>query len=238
VVKNPTRIRGIVVSQLSILLISAVAAFIPQYSIYIFLAYFAIMTLIMFRRARIGMKAPSTKELGSPIFRESNATRIAMLDAELIAELRGQALASMILLMSSLSLLIIFPIYKATVFNITYEVFKKIIEHEVLALFLAFLLMYEILFGLLSIIRFLVMSRAKFSNILLPQNYALYRSGVLINDRVFLKITANYCYEYNHKRRYVELRSVGKDPTRIRLYTDAASELRDKVRELGLSECA
>jgi len=236
--RQPSRKFNIFLSQLSILFISLVTAFIPQFYIYVFLAYFVIVMFILFRRARVWSKTPPSRELGSPLFKEANAIRIAMLDAELMVEVRRQAMASLSIFMLTLIVLVIFPAYRATVFEITYNVFNSVTGSELIALFLAFLLMYEVLFGILTLARMAVLSKLKYSNILLPQNYTVYRAGMVINDRFFIKLESDkYCYEYNSKRRFVELRENKREGVRIRLYTDAVSELRDKIAELGFKSC-
>jgi len=235
---QPSRKFNIFLSQLSILFISLVTAFIPQYYIYVFLAYFVIVMFILFRRTRVWSKIPSSRELGSPLFKEANAIRIAMLDAELMVEVKRQAMASLSLFMLTLVVLVVFPVYRATVFEITYSVLHSITGSELIALFLAFLLMYEVLFGILTLARMAVLSRLKYSNILLAQNYTIYRSGMVINDRFFIKLEIDrYCYEYDSKRRFVELREKRREGVRIRLYTDAVSELRDKIAELSFKSC-
>jgi len=237
--RQPSRKFNIFLSQLSILFISLVTAFIPQYYVYVFLAYFVIVMFILFRRTRVWSKIPSSRELGSPLFKETNVVRIAMLDAELMVEVKRQAMASLSLFMLTLLVLVVFPVYRATVFEITYSVLHSIAGNELIALFLAFLLMYEVLFGILTLARMAILSKLKYSNILLPQNFTIYRAGIVLNDRFFVRLESDkYCYEYNSKRRFVELRENKREGIRIRLYTDAVSELRDKIAELGIKSCA
>lgn len=235
--RQPSRRTNILIGQASILFISIVTTFIPQYYFYVFFIYFLIIMFIMFRTTRTWTKIPPLKELGSPIFKERNAMRVAMLDKFLMTELKKQAMASMSLLLLTMILLVIFPIYKATVFPLTYYVFEQVFENELLATFLAFLVMYEFIFGFLTLLRMIVMSKVKASNIMLPQNYVIYRSGMVLNDRFFVRLGSDYCYEYDGKRRFVEIRDKSRGSTRIRLYTDAVSELREKIRELGVVEC-
>ncbi len=236
--RQPSRRTNILISQLSILFISLVTTLIPQYYIYVFLIYFIVLMFIMFRTTRAWTKIPPQKELGAPVFKERNAMKVAMLDKLLMDELKKQAMASMSLLMLSIIVLIIFPLYRATIFPLTYYALKLVLNNELLVTFLSFLIMYEFIFGFLSILRILVTSRSKASNIMLPQNYVIYKSGIVLNDKFFLRFSNEYCYEYNAKRRYVELRDKSRGTTRIRLYTDAVSELYDKIKESGLTECS
>lgn len=235
--RQPSRKTNILISQFSILFISLVTTIIPEYYIYIFLLYFVIMMFIMFRTTKAWTKIPPQKELGSPIFKEKNAMKIAMLDRVLMDELKKQAMATMSLLLLTIMVLIIFPLYRATIFPLTNYFMRSIFENELLALFFSHLIMFEFIFGFMSLLRILIMSKSRVSNIMLPQNYIVYRSGIVLNDRFFIRFVNNYCIEYNVKRRYVELRDKSRGASRIRLYSDSVSELYDKIKQIGLVEC-
>lgn len=236
--RQPSRKTSLLISQASILLISLVTAFIPQYYIYIFILYFIIIMGIMFRSTRKMSKIPPQKELGSPLFKENNAIKIAMLDKLLSAELKKQFTASMSLLLLTFLVFIIFPLYRSFVFAPMHEFLSSIIEDPILVNFLDFFIMYEFVFGILSILRFIIMGKMSGVNIMLPQNFVLYKKGIIANDRFFIELTGDLCYQYDLKRHFVELRSRTNKNLRIRLYTDSTSELLSKVRDLGVDQCA
>jgi len=234
---QPSRRTNILISQISILLISIVTAFIPQYYIYIFIIYFIILMAIMFRTTRRMSKIPPQKELGSPLFKEKDAMKIAMFDKNLVDELKKQAMGMMSLLFMTFLLLIIFPLYRATVFELTLYYFYQLLgEESIYAVFLSFLLMYEFIFGLMSLLRMLVMKRTGSVNIMLPQTYVVYHKGMVFNERFYLEFSSNYCIDVNEDRRYVEIRD-RRGVQRIRLYTSSLSELRDRLRTVGLQQC-
>jgi len=184
------------------------------------------------------MKIPPQRELGSPLFKERNAIKIAMFDTALTEELKKQATASMSLLLLSFLVFIIFPFYNNVILPVSIIYLKELFEDELVVRFLAYLFMYEFVFGLLTLLRILVTRRIKASNIMLPQNFILYRRGLVLNDKFFIEFSSRYCFEYDAKRRYVELRDRRTGSTRIRLYTEAISELRDKILGLGLERCS
>ncbi len=236
--RQPSRRMTILTSQLSIVFISFVSAFIPQYYMYVFLIYFVVLMFIMFRTTKAWSKIPPQRELGSPLFKEGNALKIAMFDKLLMNELKKQAMASMSLLLLTLVVIFIFPLYRGLIFPLTVAVLSSMIDSEIIVIFLAFLIMYEFIFGILTLLRIMIMSRIRASNIMLPQNYIVYKKGIVLNDKFFIEFSNKYCFEYDGKRRYVEIRDRGRGSTRIRLYTDATSELKDKIRELGVLECS
>ncbi|ABN70070.1 membrane protein-like protein [Staphylothermus marinus F1] len=236
--KQPSRKTSLLISQVSILLISLVTAFIPQYYIYIFILYFIIIMAFMFRSTRKMSKIPPKKELGSPLFKENNAIKIAMLDKLLTAELKKQFTASMSLLLLTFLVFIIFPLYRQFVFVPVHELLSSIIGNPVLVNFLDFFIMYEFVFGILSILRFFIMGKMSGVNIMLPQNFILYKKGIIANDRFFIELTSDLCYKYDLKRHFVELRSRTNKNFRVRLYTDSTSDLLNKIKDLGVVQCA
>lgn len=237
-IEKGSRRTNILISQLSILIISLVSTFIPQYSFFVFLIYFIVLMFIMFRKTRVWSKPPSQRDLGSPLFRESSAFKIAMFDKILIDELKKQARASMVLMITTLLVLVILPLYRGIVFPLTSMLFSIIFDNPIIVLFLSFLVMYEIIFGLMSLLRSLTLSRSGLFNLMLPQSFILYRNGIVLNDRLYIGLTHDYCYEYNSERRFVEIKNRSRQSAVIRLYTDAVSELRDRIRDIGLKDCS
>ncbi len=240
--KQPSRKTMFLTSQLSILFISFVTAFLPQYYFMIFIIYAVILTGITFyfsfKGSRGMMKIPPQRELGSPLFKENDATKIAMLDKTLVEEFKKQATASFSMLLLMLLLIIIFPFYRATILPVSMDAFSKIFKDQTIVLFLSFLIMYEFIYGFLTFLRtFFIGRKTQFStNLMFPQNYIVYRRGIVMNNRFFIELSDRYCMEYDRDRRYVELRDT-TSKLRIRLYTDSISELYDKLRSLGINKC-
>jgi len=116
--KQPSRKTSILIGQLSILFISLVTAFIPQYYTYVFIIYFIIIMFFMFRSTRKMSKIPPQKELGAPLFKENAAVKIAMTDKILTAELKKQFTASMSMLMLTFLVFILFPLYRNYIFEL------------------------------------------------------------------------------------------------------------------------
>ena len=235
--KQPSRRTSILTSQLSILFISLVTAFIPQYYTYVFIIYFIIIMFFMFRSTRKMSKIPPQKELGAPLFKENAATNIAMTDKLLTAELKKQFTASMSMLMLTFLVFILFPLYRNYVFEPMHGFLSSIISNPMIVNFLDFFIMYEFVFGILTALRTVIMNRMGQYNIMLPQKFVVYRKGIITNDRFFIEFSKDLCYTYDLKRHFVELRSRTNKSLRIRLYTDSTSELLNKIKDLGVDPC-
>ncbi len=235
--KQPSRRTSILTSQLSILFISLVTAFIPQYYTYVFIIYFIIIMFFMFRSTRKMSKTPPQKELGAPLFKESAATNIAMTDKLLTAELKKQFTASMSMLMLTLLVFILFPLYRNYIFEPMHGFLSSIISNPMIVNFLDFFIMYEFVFGILTALRTVIMNRMGQYNIMLPQKFVVYRKGIITNDRFFIEFSKDLCYTYDLKRHFIELRSRTNKSLRIRLYTDSTSELLNKIKDLGVDPC-
>jgi len=229
--------RSVLISQLSILFISLVSTLIPEYSLWVFFIYFIILSILMFRSSRRLLKIPSARELGSPLFKERNALKIAMLDKVLIDELRRQFTSTFTFMLFTLILLLVFPIYRSIIWPLTYFTLIEIIDNDLIVKFIAFLIMYEVFFGVITLIRIKMMGRLTASTILVANTYTLYRSGVVVNDRFYIDFNPNYCYEYDPKRRFIEIRDRKSGSMRIRLYSESISELYDKIKEVKIENC-
>ncbi len=235
--KQPSRKTSILIGQLSILFISLVTAFIPQYYTYVFIIYFIIIMFFMFRSTRKMSKIPPQKELGAPLFKENAAVKIAMTDKILTAELKKQFTASMSMLMLTFLVFILFPLYRNYVFEPMHSFLSSIISNPIIVNFLDFFIMYEFVFGILTVLRIVIMNKMSQYNIMLPQKFVVYRKGIITNDRFFIEFSKDLCYTYDLKRHFVELRSRTNKSFRIRLYTDSTSELLNKVKDLGVDPC-
>jgi len=235
--KQPSRKTSILIGQLSILFISLVTAFIPQYYTYVFIIYFIIIMFFMFRSTRKMSKIPPQKELGAPLFKENAAVKIAMTDKILTAELKKQFTASMSMLMLTFLVFILFPLYRNYIFEPMHGFLSSIISNPIVVNFLDFFIMYEFVFGILTVLRIVIMNRMSQYNIMLPQKFVVYRKGIITNDRFFIEFSKDLCYIYDLKRHFIELRSRTNKSLRIRLYTDSTSELLNKIKDLGVDPC-
>ncbi len=236
--KQPSRRTNLIIWQGSIILISLVTALAPGYYWLFFLLYFIVIMGVMFRSTRKMTKIPPQSKLGSPLFKEKNAIKTAMLDKELTQELKKQFMATMYLLLMTVVVLALFYAYRAIAFIPVHNWLKNYFENDVLVVFLDFLIMYEVVTGLLALPRFLMMGKMASANIMLPQRYIVYRRGIVANDRFYIEFTPDLCYEYNTRRHFVEIKSMsGKQGVRIRLYTDSIASLLEKIKALELKPC-
>ena len=235
--RQPSQKINLITWQGSIILISLVTALVPQYYWLFFLLYFVIIMGVMFRSTRKMTKIPPSSELGAPLFKEKQAVKIALLDKTLSEELKKQATASMMMLGMTVLVLALFYAYRALAFGPVHEILTQYFDNPVLVTFLDFLIMYEVVTGLLSLPRFALMGKLTAANIMLPQRFVVYRKGIVANDRFFIEFSSDMCYTYDLKRKYVEVRSISKKGARIRLYTDSISTLVEKIKSLNITPC-
>ncbi len=235
--RQPSRKTNIVMWQGGIIAISLVTALAPQYFWLFFILYFIIIMGFMLRSSRKMSKIPPRSELGNILYKEPQAIKIALLDKKLSDELKQQFKLTMMMLGLTFVALILFSAYRALAFAPIHSYLSSIIENEVLVLFLDYLIMYEIITGILSLPRFAMWGKMATANIMLAQKFTVYRKGVIVNDRFYIPFSNEQCYVYEPKRRFIEIRSMTNKGMRLRLYTESISSLMEKIKSLGLKEC-
>ncbi len=235
--QQPSKLQMILMSQIAIILMSLVTTFFPQYYLVVIILYTIIILGLTSYSATRKSKA-SPEELKNPIFREQNAMKIAMLDKNLSKELMKQMKVTMMTFITLPLVFILFPLYRGNVEPIVSEALRSMLENESLATYLNFLIMYEIIFMVLNIVRIATMKKFKPINIMLPQQYIVYRAGVLANNKMFIRFSEEQCFNYNPKRHYVEILSPKNPGFKLRLYSDNIGRLRDKLLSEGIiREC-
>lgn len=222
-------------SQASILAISFITAYIPQYSILFFIIFFLILTFIATRRMRMGSKPPPARELGSPLFKETNVLRVAMFDKKLMEETKKQLAYSTVQIITLIPLMILIPLIRGTIVSNIIE--KLGLTNVFLRSFLISLLTFEMIYIVMGIIRLVFERKVKPINVILPQVYAIYRNGAVLNETYYVKLSEEYCYEINEERRFIEIRNTKKKSFPVRLYTSSLNELSSSLKESGVYSC-
>ncbi len=235
-IQQPSRLQNILISQIAIVLLSLVSTFFPQYFLLAIILYtiilFSVMSYTTTRKTK-----PRPEELKNPIFRENDSMKIAMYDKELSKELTKQMKTMMLGFITLPLAFIVFPLYMAYLRPLVGDILSKYFSDEI-ARFLNFVIMYETVFAILSTVRSLVMKKASTLNIMLPKQYIVYRTGVLMNNRMFIRFSGDLCYNYNPKRKFIELVNINNPNTKIRLYSENISKLKDRLSNLeNISEC-
>lgn len=216
--------------------ISFITAYIPQYSILFFIVFFIILTFIATRKMRMGSKPPPARELGSPLFKETNVIRVAMFDKKLMEETKKQLAYSTIQIITLIPLLILIPLIRGAVVSNIIE--KLGLTSNFLRSFLMSLLTFEMIYVIMGAIRIALERKVKPINVILPQIYAIHRSGAVLNETYYVKLGNEYCYEINEERKFVEIRNTRKRGFPIRLYTSSLNELLSSLKETGMNSCA
>ncbi len=233
---QPSRLQTIALSQVAVLILSIANTFLPQYTFIILMIYFiALMSIMSYSTMR--KTKPTPEDIRNPLFRENNAMKIAMSDRELTHELSNQMKAMLTSFLTLPVAFIVYPLYT----NLVRPIVSMYLEEhlpELTAQFINYVIMYEVLFMILSIVRTIITRKVKMMNIMLPQQYVVYRKGILTNNRMFIRFTENHCFKYNPKRKFVEITSTLNPNFKLRLYSEEAGRLRDKLVELKiLREC-
>lgn len=228
---QPSRLKMLLLGQASILLISFISALFPQYYFLVAIAYAIIIAGVFSYSARKMSRRPAREELGRVLFRENNAIKIAMFDKELHDELMKQMKSVMFSMGSFILVLILFPAYRAYLAPYVNSILESYFTNEQLASFLNFLIMYEFIFLLMSIIRIIISRKYPPVQIMLPQKYIVYRRGILVNDRFFTEFTKDHCYEYNPQRHYIEIRGKHNPAFKLRLYSENIAKLKEILDE-------
>ncbi len=227
-------LRMLLISQISIILISLLTAVLgPGYMPYIFMLYIIVIFAVTLVTTRRGSK-PKPEELKVQLFKESNAMKAAMLDQKLNEELSKQ-FKGMLLSFAPLPLIfVLFYLYGLLLAPVVENSLRNVIGSETLLSFLNYLLLYEFIFAISFPLRWAIAKLYKFEQIMIPADYIVYRAGIK-GQNVYIKFSKDLCYNYEPKRRFVEL-VPAKKGFKLRLYSERVSELKDKISSNNLIE--
>jgi len=103
--------------------------------------------------------------------------------------------------------------------------------------FLNYVTMYTFIFVTLYSLRWAVTRRMTYVNLIIPYNFAVYRKGIVINNKNFIALDYNFCFTLNKQRRFIELLDPRSKASRIRLYTETPTTLYERLIEVGFNEC-
>lgn len=227
----------ILVQAVSILLFALVSAVVPQYAFVIFLLYFIVFMVLAMKATARSMKVPPRSELGSPIFKEPNAVQAMLTDKMLQAEM-GRQMKLMFLNLSMVFLVfILLPVYSEYIWPFIAER-TGLTESSLLDNFVRYLGMYMFFIGVMQGSRYLLMrGQQPVQPVFSARSFAVYRKGVVLDERQFIQFTQDVCFNAEQERKFVELRNSKSKATLTRLYTLEVGRLVEKLREAGLGEC-
>lgn len=217
-------------------MISFITAYVPQYSFLFFIVFFIILTFIATRRMRLGSRPPPAKELGSPLFKETNVIRVAMFDKKLMEETKKQLAYSTMQIILLIPLMILIPLIRGKIVSGVIEDLG--LTNNFLRSFLISLLTFETIYVIMGVVRVVLERKVRPINVILPQIYAIYKSGAVLNEAYYIKLGDEFCYEINEERRFVEIKNTRKGGFPIRLYTSSLNELLNSLRETGVESCS
>ncbi len=234
---QPSIRKTILISQVSIVAFSFISVFLRQYFWLVIMLY---MFLMMGLTSYSTMKKtrPRPEDLKNLLFKEPNAMKIAMADKLLNEELMRQMKSMMLGFITLPIALAIFTVYPFFIGPLVGGLIDFLTDNAIISSFLSFFIMYEIVFSVTTIVRILLMKKYSYENIMLPQKFTVYRRGVLVNERMFLRFDEGYCFRYDPKRRFIEIVNPRAKGFKLRLYSERISELREKLLGTGLiREC-
>ncbi|WFO75763.1 DUF2208 domain-containing protein [Desulfurococcaceae archaeon MEX13E-LK6-19] len=235
--QQPSRKYTIILSESAIVLMSVISAFFPGYFIIAIILYtiliFGLTSYTMTKKTRA-----KPEELKTPLFRENNAMKIAMADKELSKELMQQMRSTLMLFITFPLILVLFPLYTSYIGPYVESALQSSLNNELAAKFLNFFIMYNFVFAIISLVRLGLSKIYKPINILLPQRFVVYPSGILANNRMFIRFTDDHCYKYDPIRKFIEIRSEKNPGFKIKLYSENITRLKEKLVEKNiLREC-
>lgn len=228
---------SLIYSQILIFSLAIINVFYPQYYQYTFIAFFIVAILFTswsVRKSRIGSGiSPSEIKVGRLLFKtpRNDVLELQSKDTELVSELKP-------MLKVSLLNLVIFPVF--LVWYWWYFDFIRTLTIEVAEYkFLAYLIGYEIPYGLVQIIN-LFGRRAVKSFVQVIAEYEVYDKGI-VGTGITLKFPLRadqYRVEYNTKRMYVDLiqtSSSGRTLIKLRFYAKNPERLHEILRRYALA---
>lgn len=226
----------LIYSQTLIFSLAVINVFYPQYYQYTFILFFIIAILFTswsIRKSRIGSGvSPSEIKTGRLLFKmtRNDVLELQSKDTELVSELKP-------MLKVSLLNLVIFPVF--LVWYWWYFDFIRTLTIEVAEYrFLAYLIGYEVPYGLVQIINLAGRRAVKFFVQVIAE-YEVYDKGV-VGTGVTLKFPLRadqYRIEHNAKRMYVDLiqtPSSGRTSIKIRFYAKNSERLYEILRRYVL----
>lgn len=230
-----SKLASIAFQVVSIVMFALISAAVPQYAWIVFIAYFAVLMIIMTRLATRGMKKASELK-GTPLFKEENAVQIMASDIALMQEIKDQLKSTMLLMVMPLMVLLIAPLYWQYINPFLVNTVLKDLGSEFLIRFIGFLLFYTFLIVTMFLPRLVVTRKLKQKKQLYtPRVYSVYKNGLYMDGRM-VEYDKESCYQANSRRKFVEIHSP-KLQFIVRLYTLEVSALAGRLREVGLYEC-
>ncbi|WP_440060139.1 DUF2208 domain-containing protein [Thermogladius sp. 4427co] len=235
--QQPKRHVTVLMNAISIIVISLLSAIVPQWSWLIFLAFYLVFFYLVYRFTVKTSKTPPPSELGSPLFKEPNAIKIAVSDPGLNKDLSSQFKVLFITLLISMLAILLYPLYIGLIGGVVYASIESVVANQILARFSNYVIMYTFIIVVLYSIRWFIMRRVEYTNLLIPHNYVLYRKGIVINGRSFIPVGSSICFTVNKQRRFIEFYDPTNKSSKIRLYTETPSTFYEKLLEVGFNEC-
>lgn len=228
----------ILLSESAIVLMSLISAFFPGYFILAIILYtiliFVLTSYTITRKTRA-----KEGELKRLLFRERKALNVALSDKELSKELMQQMRSTLMLFATFPLILVLFPLYTGYIGPAIEPLLRSLLANDLLAKFLNYFIMYNFVFALMAIVRTGLTRVYKPINILLPHQFEVYSTGILANNKMFIRFTEDHCYEYVPLRKMIEIKSKKSPGFKIKLYSENIAKLKEKLsREGVLGECS
>ncbi|MEL9908978.1 MAG: DUF2208 domain-containing protein [Desulfurococcus sp.] len=227
----------ILIQAISILLFALVSAAIPNYAFIIFLLYFLVFMFLAMRATTRTMKIPPRNELGSPLFKELNALQVMLSDKMFQAEMNRQMKLMFVNLGLVFLLFILLPVYNSYIWPFISGALGLTGE-SILVNFTRFLGLYLFFIGVMQGMRYMLIRGQSSTPPVIPARvFAVYKKGVVLDERQFVKFTEDICFRVDHDRKFVELVNTKGNTVLTRLYTLEVGKLTEKLREAGVNEC-
>jgi uncharacterized membrane protein len=235
--QQPKRHVSFLINTVSVLVISLLSTLAPAYAFLLFLIFYMVFFYIVYRITMRTSKMPPLSELGAPLHREVDSLKIAVTDPGLNKDLSSQFKFLMVTLAISLLAVFLYPLYNglAGVYVISY--LNNATGNILLSRFINYMTMYTLILVVLYSVRWAVTKKVSSVNLIIPQSFAIYRKGIVINNRNFIQASPTLCFTVNKQRRFIEIQDKTSGGSRIRLYTKEPATVYEKLVEVGFNEC-
>ena len=234
---QPKRHVSVLINAISIIVIALLTTLLPGYGLLIFLVFYMLVLFIVYRFTMKTGKMPPPSELGTPLYKESNAMKVAVSDPGLNKDLGQQFKFLMVTIAISILAIFLYSLYNGLAGVELAAYLLTVTGSKLLSNFLNYVTMYTLIFVILYSLRWAVTRRMTYVNLIIPYSFAVYRKGIVINNKNFIALDYNLCFTLNKQRRFVELLDPRSKTSRIRLYTETPTALYERLVEVGFNEC-
>ena len=235
--QQPKRHVSLLINTVSVIVISLLSTLAPAYAFLLFVVFYMVFFYIIYRITMRASKMPPLSELGAPLHREVDSVKVAVTDPGLNKDISSQFKFLMVTMVISFLAVFLYPLYNGLVGVYVISYLNNATGNILLSRFINYMAMYTLILVVLYSVRWAATKKVRSINLIIAQSFAIYRKGVVINNRNFIQASSTLCFTVNKQRRFIEIQDKASSGSRIRLYTEKPSTVYEKLVEVGFNEC-